>query len=150
MPPNQSLDTDLILAGYQGELFDQNGNLLAQVNRFEARLNLTNSDYRPAGQMLEVAIPQSYRVTLVFTETVINDTQFLGPVVSAIIARRQPKFTFQGILTRNDGKVGQYLFQECVPDGDITLFNVAPGEVIERAWNWRVNQPPNIQTLLGT
>jgi len=66
-----------IIRGYDGELYDGDGNLLAEVNTFQAQINSTNTDYQAAGNKQVWAIPQSYTVTLTFTETVIKDAKIL-------------------------------------------------------------------------
>jgi len=73
-----------ILRGYNGELYDGDGNFLAEVNQWQAQVNYTNTDYQPAGSKLTWAVPQSYTVTLTFTETVIRDAQVLQKVIDGL------------------------------------------------------------------
>ena len=73
-----------ILRGYDGELYDGDGNFLAEVNTWQAQLNFTNSDYQAAGNKIVWAIPQSYTVTLTFTETVIRDASLLRKVFAGL------------------------------------------------------------------
>jgi len=149
-PSTQQIDQTLIMAGYQGELFDGQGNLIATVNTFHASVAITNSDYQPAGQALQVAILQSYKVTLTFQETIIDDLKFLKQISLDLGARKQSSFAFQCQLFRPDGQYSKYLFNNVVPDGNIDLANVAPGDTLKRDWTWRVNSPPVMDKLLGT
>ena len=73
-----------ILRGYNGELYDGDGNFLAEVNQWQAQINYTNTDYQPAGSKLTWAVPQSYSVTLTFTETVIRDARLLQKVIAGL------------------------------------------------------------------
>lgn len=73
-----------ILRGYDGELYDGDGNFLAEVNTWQAQLSFTNSDYQAAGNKIVWAIPQSYTVTLTFTETVIRDASLLNKVFAGL------------------------------------------------------------------
>jgi len=73
-----------ILRGYNGELYDGDGNFLAEVNQWQAQVNYTNTDYQPAGSKLTWAVPQSYSVTLTFTETVIRDARLLQKVIAGL------------------------------------------------------------------
>ncbi|HHT84830.1 MAG TPA: endoglucanase [Firmicutes bacterium] len=73
-----------ILRGYNGELYDGDGNFLAEVNTWQAQVNYTNTDYQPAGSKLTWAVPQSYTVTLTFTETVIRDARLLQKVIDGL------------------------------------------------------------------
>jgi len=58
-----TFDPRNILRGYNGELYDGDGNFLAEVNTWQAQINYTNTDYQPAGSKLTWAVPQSYTVT---------------------------------------------------------------------------------------
>ena len=79
-----SFDPRNILRGYNGELYDGDGNFLAEVNQWQAQVNYTNTDYQPAGSKLTWAVPQSYTVTLTFTETVIRDARLLQKVIAGL------------------------------------------------------------------
>lgn len=94
-----TLDPRNILRGYNGELYDGDGNFLAEVNTWQAQLNHTNSDYQPAGSKLSWAIPQSYTVTLTFTETVIKDARILQKIMTGI-KNNEPDaiLNFMGVL----------------------------------------------------
>ncbi len=73
-----------VLRGYDGELYDGDGNFLAEVNTWQAQINVTNSDYQAAGNKITWAIMQSYTVTLTFTETVIRDASLLQKVIAGL------------------------------------------------------------------
>ncbi|GEA17497.1 endoglucanase [Moorella sp. E306M] len=94
-----SLDPRNILRGYDGELYDGDGNFLAEVNSWQAQINFTNTDYQAAGQKISWAIPQSYTVTLTFTETVIRDATLLQKVIAGL-KKGQPDvvLNFMGVL----------------------------------------------------
>lgn len=79
-----TFDPRHILRGYNGELYDGDGNFLAEVNQWQAQVNYTNTDYQPAGSKLTWAVPQSYTVTLTFTETVIRDARLLQKVIAGL------------------------------------------------------------------
>lgn len=94
-----NLDPRNILRGRDGELYDGDGNFLAEVNEWQAQINFTNTDYQPAGSKLTWAIPQSYTVTLTFTETVIRDARLLQKVVAGL-KKGEPDavLNFMGVL----------------------------------------------------
>ncbi|MBO8169348.1 MAG: endoglucanase [Thermoanaerobacteraceae bacterium] len=79
-----TLDPRNILRGYDGELYDGEGNFLAEVNEWQAQINFENSDYQAAGNKIKWAIPQSYTVTLTFTETVVRDARILQKVIAGL------------------------------------------------------------------
>jgi hypothetical protein len=41
------------------------------------------------------------------------------------------------------------VYKECIPSGQIDIQNVTVGDVIKRNWNFFVNRPPKLQSLLG-
>lgn len=142
-----ALDTRKVLTGRDGKLFDAAGNFLAQVPKWQAQINISNQPYQAAGELLEGKVMSSYTVTLTFTETHVEDA-LLAQVLSEILAGRQPTLNFQGKLDGHNGSTGRYVFRSCVPDGAIDIANVQPGTILERQWNWGVNEPPDMQSLL--
>lgn len=88
-----------ILRGYDGELYDGDGNFLAEVNTWQAQINVTNSDYQAAGNKLSWAVMQSYTVTLTFTETIIRDASLLKQIIAGL-ANGAPDavLNFMGVL----------------------------------------------------
>lgn len=146
----EQLDPRLILTGVDGELYSEDGQFLAQVNTFQAQISFTNVTYRPGGSRLEVAIPDIYSVTLTLTETVIRDATLLKKLMDSLKDRtRNITFGFQGVLRGRDGTTHRTIFRSCVPDGAIDLISVAPGDALTRSWSFRVNEPPDLQELLG-
>ncbi|KOS64626.1 endoglucanase [Lysinibacillus agricola] len=45
---------------------------------------------------------------------------------------------------------GRYIFRRCIPTDTIDVANVAPGEVLQRDWSFRVNMPPELQEKLDS
>lgn len=43
---------------------------------------------------------------------------------------------------------GRYVFRNCVPEGALDIAKVAPGEILNRSWSFRVNSPPELQSAL--
>lgn len=143
----KTLDPRLILTGRDGRLYDDEGNFLAEVPSFQAVLNFNNTDYQPAGSLLQVAILVGYTVALTFMETHVKDSM-LARLLEEVKAGRQPVFHFQGKVEGHNGSTGRYVFRYCVPDGNIDVVNVQPGAILERQWNWRVNEAPDLQAVL--
>lgn len=87
-----------ILTGKDGELYDGDGNFLADVNTFQGQISPTNEDYQAAGESIVWAIPTGYTVTLTFTETVVRD-QLLATIISGIKkGNKMPSLNFTGVL----------------------------------------------------
>lgn len=73
-----------VLRGYDGELYDGDGNFLAEVNEWQAQTSFENSDYQAAGNKIKWAIPQGYTVALTFTETVVRDATLLQKIFNGL------------------------------------------------------------------
>lgn len=94
-----ALDPRNILRGYDGKLFDGDGNWLAEVPEWQAQVRVTNEDYQPAGRKIRWAITMSYEVTLTFTETVIKDARILQKVLAGLKdGAPDALLHFQGVL----------------------------------------------------
>ena len=143
------VDSRNILPGHNGQLLDDSGNMLAAVPTFHATLNVTNSEYHPAGTLQSVKVLTGYSVTLTLTETVISDATLLQSLFNMLSTGEQMQVNFQGYIKGRNGNEERMIFTECVPDGAIDLQNVQPGDIISRAWNFAVNQPPTLQKLLS-
>lgn len=148
MGTKEKIDPRKILRGYDGLLY-HDGNLLAEVNEFSASITITNTDYQPAGSKLVVGVTTGYSVGLTFTETVIKDARLLKRLLDHIKGDEEIDFDFLGELEGHDGTTGRYAFRACEPDGSIDIVNVSPGDIIRRSWGWRVNEPPDLQDVLG-
>jgi len=142
------LDVRKLITGKDGQLFvttKVGTNLfLAEVDTFQAQISPTNTDYQPVGSALVFAVNTGYSVTLTLTEAVVRDDVMLNELISDLQEGYFPSFDFQGKLRRRDGKAERIVYRNCVPDGSIDLQNLTPGEIIKRAWSFRVNASPEM------
>lgn len=142
------LDVRNLITGKDGQLFitSKAGDnvFLAEVDSFTAQMSVTNTDYQPVGSSLVYAVNTGYSVTLTLTEAVVRDNVMLSEIIEDLQQGYVPSFDFQGKLRRRDGQAERIVFRNCVPDGSIDLMNINPGEVIKRAWSFRVNATPEM------
>ena len=142
------LDVRKLITGKDGRLFvttKKGTNLfLAEVDTFQAQLSPANTDYQPVGSALVYAVNTGYSVTLTLTEAVVRDDVMLTELIADLQNGYFPSFDFQGKMRRRDGQAERVVYRNCVPDGTIDLQNLNPGEIIKRAWSFRVNAPPEI------
>ena len=142
------LDVRKLITGKDGQLFvttKKGTNIfLAEVDTFQAQMNPTNTDYQPVGSALTYSVNTGYTVTLTLTEAVVRDDVMLTELIADIQKGYFPTYDFQGKLRRRDGQVERLVYKNCVPDGSIDLQNLTPGEIIKRAWSFRVNATPEI------
>ena len=142
------LDVRKLITGKDGRLFvttKKGTNLfLAEVDTFQAQLSPANTDYQPVGSALVYAVNTGYSVTLTLTEAVVRDDVMLTELITDLQNGYFPAFDFQGKMRRRDGQAERVVYRNCVPDGAIDLQNLTPGEIIKRAWSFRVNCTPEI------
>ena len=142
------LDVRKLITGKDGQLFvttKAGTNLfLAEVDTFQAQISPANTDYQPVGSALVFAVNTGYSVTLTLTEAVVRDDVMLDELISDLQEGYFPSFDFQGKLRRRDGKAERIVYRNCIPDGSIDLQNLTPGEIIKRAWSFRVNASPEM------
>ncbi|MBQ2633202.1 MAG: hypothetical protein IJF88_01290 [Oscillospiraceae bacterium] len=145
---NSLLDIRKLITGKDGQLFvtSKKGNniFLAEVDTFQAQISPANTDYQPVGSALTYAVTTGYTVTLTLTEAVVRDDVMLSELISDIQNGYFPTYDFQGKMRRRDGQTERLIYRNCVPDGTIDLQNLTPGEIIKRAWSFRVNATPEI------
>ena len=119
------LDVRKLISGKDGRLFvttKAGTNLfLAEVDTFQTQISPANTDYQPVGSALIYAVNTGYSVTLTLTEAVVRDDVMLTELIADLQNGYFPTF-----------------------DGTIDLQNLNPGEIIKRAWSFRVNATPEI------
>lgn len=141
-------DVRKVMSGKDGALFDGDGNHLASMDTFNAQAAVTNAAFQPLGDMQEHAVPTSYKVTLTFTEIIVEDSKFFRDMIEGMQKHALPVYNFRGMV-RNpyDGSEEQVVYRDCVPDGTIDIQNMVVGEVYKRNWSFVCNQPPDLQSV---
>lgn len=142
-------DTRFAITGKDGVIYDGNGTLLATVESYQAQVNITNATYQPLGDAQEHSVLQSYKVTLTMSQIIVEDDSLIQDVFEMMQTGQQPEWTFQGVLYGRNGTTQRVNYRGVVPDGNIDLQNVSVGDIIKRAWNMAVNDPPELQSLLA-
>jgi len=142
------LDVRKLITGKDGQLYvsttSKKNIFLAEVDTFQTQLSPANTDYQPVGSALTYAVNTGYSVTLTLTEAVVRDDVMLDVLLSDLKNGYFPTFDFTGKLRRRDGKAERVVYRSCIPDGTIDLQNLTPGEIIKRAWSFRVNATPEM------
>ena len=142
------IDTRKVLTGKDGALYNDAGVMLATVESFQAQVNVTNAKYQPLGDAQEHEAFQAYSVTLTFSQIVIEDDAFIVEFMNALKAGTMPSWNFQGLMKGRNGSEQRMNYRSCVPSGTINLQTVTGGDILKRAWNYFVNEPPALQKLL--
>ena len=142
------LDVRKLITGKDGRLFvttKKGVNLFnAEVVTIQTQISPAKKDYQPVGSALVYAVNTGYSVTLTLTEAVVRDDVMLTELIADLQNGYFPSFDFQGKMRRRDGQTERVVYRNCVPDGTIDLQNLNPGEIIKRAWSFRVNATPEI------
>lgn len=143
------VDVRKVLSGKDGALFAEDGTLLATVETFQTKVSVANAKYQPLGDAQEHEVFTGYNVTLTFTETVISDERFIQELFDGMASGFMPDWNFQGSIRGRGGTYQRMNYRQCVPSGDIDLQNLSIGDTLKRAWSLFVNEPPELQSLLG-
>lgn len=142
------VDTRKVLTGKDGALFNDAGVMLATVESFTTQVNITNAKYQPLGDMQEHEAPQSYSVSLTFSQIIIEDDAFIKELLTAMKVGTLPMWNFQGLVRGHYGTEQRMNYRSCVPSGTIDLQKLAVGDIVKRDWTFTVNEPPALQSFL--
>lgn len=156
MAPLTSLDVSKVLTGADGELWaavaGQPLAALAHVDEFTFTSGFQNADLHPVGQYTVFGVPVSVTWRLSLSEPQILEVPGASTLITAmgdaLTAGCPVVFSFAGYqmepCAAGDEKraVGHVYFDSCVPDGDVDLFSIRPGEIQRRRWNFRCNSRP--------
>ena len=142
-------DTRFAVTGKDGVIYDGNGKMLATVESYQVQVNVTNATYQPLGDAQEHSVLQSYKVTLTMSQVIVEDDDLIADVFDMMHTGQQPDWTFQGVVYGRNGSTQRMNYRGVVPDGNIDMQNVSIGDIIKRAWNMAVNDPPELQSLLA-
>jgi hypothetical protein len=145
-----SLDSRKVLTGKDGQLYvtppdSTTPIFLGEVDSFSVQVTFNNVDHQPVGSNLVYSINTGYSMVLSMSEVVIRDDVMLDSLIKALNDGYAPVFDFRGQLTRRiDGQLQQQVFRNCIPQSNVDLMNVAPGDIVKRTWSFRVNAAPEI------
>ena len=146
--PRGKIDHRHVLGGKDGVLLNSAGVILASVETFQTKVNFTNGDFSPLGDMQVHDVALSYKVSLTCSQVLIEDDAFIQEVLEAMSDGYLPMWNFQGMVRGRDGSEQRINYRSCIPTGDLDLQNLSVGEVYKRNWNLTVNEPPDLQSLL--
>jgi hypothetical protein len=143
------VDVRKVMSGKDGAMFDEKGQLMATMENFTAQVAINNATYQPLGDAQEHSTMTSYKVTLTFTEIIVEDSKFFKDLIKGLSQHRMPSYNFRGMMrSPYDGSEEQVVYRDCVPDGTIDIQNMTVGELYKRNWSFIVNRPPDLQSLL--
>ena len=135
--------------GKDGAFYNADGVLLATVESFSSNVSFNNASYSVLGNAQELESANTFKVTLTMSQIVVEDDAFIQELMTAMKEQTMPYWNFQGVLTGRNGSEQRVVYSECVPSGQVDLQNITTGDVVKRAWNFAVNQPPELQSLLS-
>lgn len=134
--------------GKDGAFYNEDGVLLATVETFTSNVTFNNAKYSVLGDAQEHETANTFAVNLTMSQVVVEDDQFIQELAEAMENQTMPSWNFQGSLLGRNGSEERMVYSECVPSGQIDLQNIAVGDVIKRQWNFFVNRPPKLQSML--
>lgn len=144
---SKGFDTRKLMTGKDGKLYitvDGRSYWYASIEEFEIKANFNNTDFHPAGDVQEYAVPTGVKFMLSFTEAVIRDDYVLVPILESVKKGKIPSFDFQGASEEPfSGGQQKFLCNECIPDGDTDILSVKSGEIIKRQMGFVINSVPD-------
>lgn len=144
-----SIDTRKTMSGKDGGLFDQNGELMATVESFQAQMNVENAKFQPLGSGLERSRMVSASVTIKISTIMIESSKFIRDILKGTQDGNMPAFTFQGLIrSPYNGSEERIIYRQCVPDGSFDIQHMAMGEMIKCEMNFVVNEVPDMQSMI--
>ena len=135
--------------GKDGAFYNADGVLLATVESFSSNVSFNNASYSVLGNAQELESANTFKVTLTMSQIVVEDDAFIQELMTAMKEQTMPYWNFQGVLIGRNGSEQRVVYSECVPSGQVDLQNITTGDVVKRAWNFAVNQPPELLSLLS-
>lgn len=135
-------------AGKDGAFYNKDGVLLATVSQFSSNVSYNNAKYSVLGDGQEHETSNTFSVSLTMTQVVIEDDEFIVELMNAMETQEMPVWDFQGSLLGRNGSDERVIYRNCVPSGQIDIQNISEGDTIKRNWNFFVNRPPKLQSLL--
>lgn len=147
---SSAADSRFTRSGKDGSFYNNNGVMVASVETYKSTVNFSNASYKVLGDMQEHVIPGSYKVSLSFTELVIESDEFFTDVMEAMERGDSPRWNFQGAIQGRNDSEERVMYRDVLPDGDIDIHNLSVGDAIKRQFNCTVNNPPKLASLLGT
>ena len=135
--------------GKDGAFYNKDGVLLATVESFTSNVTWNNASYSVLGDAQEHETANTFAVNLTMSQVVIEDDAFIQELVEAMSTQEMPVWDFQGTLTGRNGSEERMVYYDVIPSGQVDLQNVTTGDVVKRAWNFFVNRPPKLNSLLG-
>ncbi len=149
--PSSVGDIRKVMSGKDGAMFDEDGTMLVTAENFQAQVAINNATFQPLGDAQEHGSMTSYRVTLSFSEIIVEDSKFFRQLMEGLKNHRMPVWTFRGMMrSPYDDSEEQVVYRDCVPDGSIDIQNMQVGELYKRPWSFIVNTPPELQSLIHT
>lgn len=135
-------------SGKDGAFFSDDGELLATVESFSSNVSFNNSKYNVLGNAQELETANTFAVALTMSQVVIESDRFIVELTKALKEQIMPVWNFRGSLAGRNGSEENMVYRECVPSGQIDLQNLSVGDAVKRNWNFAVNRPPELQSLL--
>ena len=148
------LDTRKVISGKDGRIFvgvgDDTPQFLAECGEWSASVSFSNTDLQPVGSLIQAAVTTGLTISLTFTETVVRDDVLLEPLLTALNRGIVPWYKCNvGLTPAIDDQEERITFSQMVPDGDIDIANLSPGDIVQRSWSFRCNMLPQYQKLFA-
>ena len=134
-----SVDARHARAGKDAGLYNEDGELFASIDSFQAKAAFNNLKYSPLGQNRELEANNTYALTLTFSEITTEDGSLCNQLMAAVADGESPVITLDGVIEGRNGSQERVTYRECIFSGDNDIQNVASGDVIKQAFSMFCN-----------
>lgn len=141
-------DSRFARSGKDGAFYDGDGNMLCTVESFTSNVNWNNNKYSVLGDAQEHETPATFAVNLTMSQVVVTDDNFAQQLMEAMTTQKMPRWKFQGTLLGENDSEQRVVYNDCIMSGQVDIQNVTVGDTIKRAWNFFVNKPPKLTSML--
>ena len=152
MAIGKTLDTRELMNGTDGCLFIEGPDGVnvpfLELQNYSINANVLGTEMQFVGNPTQQFIQTGYAFTLTVTESVVRDDLIIVPLLKAAKAGKFLHFNFQGLIVKPDGQEQRISLNDVVPNGNMGLQNVTPGEPVSREMNFSINTPPEFITSL--
>lgn len=151
--PNNTLNTTELMSGKDGGLFVTVGDVqtyLAELSSFSVSMTVNSVERQPVGSILSSSVPTSVSFALTCTQMLIRDDVIMAPILEAVKNGQVPVFHAQTFAQKPDGQEQRIALNNIVPNGNFSLLNVTPGEIIEQEMNFAINSIPEYLSKLAS
>ena len=138
---------DQVFTGKDGKLwiYDKDGVAvwLFSVSEFHIAIAWQTVEQQFVANFVPTTITTGAKPTLSFNEAIVEDNATIKRIMEGIKEGRVPVYDFEGVITIDDDREERVVCRQCVPTGTTNLLDVTPGAIVQRTFEFGLNELPD-------